>query len=105
MARVQKPPPGRVVVSIIYSSWDALADALRQLERQFGRVQCETIEVPYTSDNYNEEMGEQLLRRFYSFERLVNRDRLPEVKAACYKIEKLFGDVVDDYAFRTVNLD
>jgi hypothetical protein len=105
MARTQKPPSGRVIVSIIYSSLDALAETLRLLERQFGRVQCETMEIPYTGEQYAEEMGGSLQRRFYSFERQVERDRLPEIKATCHKLEKQFGDMVDDYAFRTVNID
>jgi hypothetical protein len=105
MARPQKPPKGRLIVSIIYNSMDGLADGLKLLEKQFGRVQCETIEISYTSKEYAEEMGEQLQRRFYSFERLVERDRLPEIKALCHKIEKQFGDLVHDYAFRTINID
>ncbi len=105
MARVQRPPKGRLIVSIIYSSMDALADTLKLLEKQFGRVQCETMEIEYAGDRYVEEMGERLLRRFYSFEKLIERDRLPNIKALCHKIEKQFGDVVHDHAFRTVNVD
>jgi len=105
MARRQTPPPGRLVVSIIYSSIDALADALKLLERQFGRVQYETIETTYSATTYAEEMGDSLQRRFFSFEKPVERDRLPQIKTACQKIEKQFGDHVDDFTFRTVNLD
>jgi hypothetical protein len=105
MARVQRPPKGRLVVSIIYNSMDALADALEKLEKQFGRVQCETMEIAYTGKQYAEEMGEELQRRLYSFAKEIERDRLPDIKAACAKIEKQFGDMVDDYPFRTVNID
>lgn len=105
MARVQTPPPARVIVSIIYSSIDALADSLKLLEKQFGRVQCETLEIAYTGGRYTEEMGHNLLRRFYSFHRLFDRDRLPAIKATCNKIERQFGDQVDDFTFRTVNID
>lgn len=105
MARVQKPPKARLVVSIIYSSMDALADSLKLLEKQFGHVQCETLEIEYADQAYTEEMGESLLRRFYSFEKPVERDKLPDIKAVCHKIEKQFGDMVDDYPFRTVNID
>ena len=84
---------------------DAVADALNLLEKQFGRVQFETMEVPYTGEIYREEMGDRLDRRFFSFEKLVERDKLTEIKNQCHKIEKQFGDLVDDYAFRTVNID
>ena len=105
MARPQKPPKGRLIVSIIYSSMDALADALKQLEKQFGRVQCETREIAYGGDLYKEEMGDRLERRFFSFDRMVERDKLPEIKGICSRVEKLFGDQVGDFTFRTVNID
>ena len=106
MARIQKPPPGRLIVSIIYSSMDALADGLKALERRFGRVQFETVEIACSdSVTYAEEMGDRLQRRLFSFERLFSRDALPEIKNACHKIEPQFADAVGDFIFRTVNLD
>jgi len=106
MARVQKPPDGRLIVSIIYSSMDGLADGLRALERRFGRVQYETLEIPCAeAEVYREEMGDSLSRRFYSFEKTVSRGTLVDIKKACHKIEPQFADQVGEYLFRTVNLD
>lgn len=106
MARAQTPPPGRLIVSIIYSSMDALADGLKALEKKFGRVQFETLEIECAeASEYREEMGDGLLRRFFSFEKEVPRDSLPALKAACSKIEAQFADVTDNYLFRTVNID
>lgn len=105
MARVQNPPPGRLIVSVIYNSIDGLADCLKQLEKQFGRVLSETLEIECSANRYQEEMGQQLSRRFFSFEKLVDRESLPDIKGACHKIERGLGDQVDDYTFRTVNVD
>ncbi len=106
MARVQVPPPGRLVVSIIYSSFDALAEALSILEGRFGRVQIETTEIPCAEEAfYKEEMGDGLLRRFFCFERPVPRDALVDLKRTCSKIEPRFADHSGDYIFRTVNID
>ena len=106
MARVQNIFPGRLILSLIYSSIDALADALDILERQFGRVQFETVDIPYSNeDKYEEEMGGPLNRRFFSFEQKVARDSLPKIKNLCARIETNFADRVDDYNFRTVNID
>lgn len=106
MARNQKPAPGRLIVSVIYSSMDALADSLTLLEKKYGRVQCETLEIPCcNSKAYSEEMGENLLRRFISFEKNIDRANLVELKTVCDKIEMQLSDVVDDFNFRTVNLD
>lgn len=106
MARIQKPAPGRLIISVLHSSRDALADALRQCERRFGRVQAETIDIPHSNGcDYAEEMGTDLQRRFFSFERLVPRESLIEIKSACHKLEAQLGDQVHDFTFRTVNLD
>ncbi|MDZ4724277.1 MAG: DUF4416 family protein [candidate division Zixibacteria bacterium] len=106
MARIQKPPAGRLIVAVIHAHIDACADALNVLEKQFGRIQAETTDLPCTNiDQYAEEMGDSLVRRFFAFERPIDRDRLPEIKSICHKIESQFGDAVDDYTFRTVNLD
>ena len=91
MARVQKVLPGRLVLSIIYSSIDALADSLDLLERQFSRVQFETVDIPYSNEEKYTEM--------------VARDNLPQIKDICSRIEANFADRVDDFIFRTVNID
>ena len=106
MARSQKPTPGRLIVSIMYSSMDALADAVTALEKKYGRVQCETLEIPCCDQElYKEEMGENLLRRFLSFDKKIDRSALVDLKVVCDKIEMSLSDVVDDYYFRTVNID
>jgi hypothetical protein len=106
MARIQKPPAGRLVVSIIYAYIDAVADALQHLERRYGQVLGETVEIPVSeAAHYREEMGGPLLRRFFSFERPVVRDSLPEVKRWTHKLESQFADCVNDYTFRAVNID
>ena len=106
MARVQDPDKGRVVVSVMYASMDAIADALKVLERKFGPVQYETLEVECQKfEMYREEMGEGLLRRFFSFEKLVPRESLAEIKKTCHKIEPSFADHIQGYDFRAVNID
>jgi len=106
MARILKPPPGRLIFSVIYSSLDALADGLKALERKFGRVQFETVEIACSDqDTYREEMGDGLQRRLFSFEKLYSRDALPDIKGICHKIEPMFADTVGDFIFRSVNID
>ena len=106
MARIIKPPPGRLIVSIMYTTMDALADGLTSLEKKFGRVQFETLEIECDqAKQYKEEMGRILARRFYSFDKMVPRDFLPEAKTCCHKIETQLADTVDGYPFRAVNVD
>ncbi len=106
MARVQEPTKGRPIVSIIYSSLDALSDSLKALERKFGPVQYETLEIDCSkTEMYTEEMGSDLLRRFFSFERLAERVSLADMKKICHKIEPHFADQTAGFNFRTVNID
>ncbi|MFH1686850.1 MAG: DUF4416 family protein [bacterium] len=101
-----EPPPGRLVVSTITSSWDALAEAVEHLERRFGRAIYETDQISCChGERYLEEMGERVWRRLFSFERPVLRSSLPELKAACARIEPRFSDRLGDFCFRTVNID
>ena len=102
----KEPPPGRLVISTITSSWDALAEAVEHMERRFGRVLCETDHIPCSqSERYLEEMGENVWRRLFSFETPVSRSSLPELKAACARIEPRFADRLGDFCFRTVNIN
>jgi len=106
MARAQNPEQGKLIISIVYSSMDALADSLQALERKFGRVFMETIEIETAeAEFYREEMGERLERRFFSFLKGVNRDSLADIKTTCARIEPLFADHVGDHLFRTANID
>jgi len=106
MAKFVDPPKGRLIVSILYASVDAVAEALGMLERRFGRVEHETAgRRANCREQYYEEMGRPLHIRFFSFERPVGRETLPEIKALCRKIESKYSDRVNDFMFRTVNID
>jgi hypothetical protein len=105
MARKQTPPPGRLFVSVIYSHLDAVADAMHLLEKKFGRVHYETTDLPFTEKCYTEEMGSNLQRRLLAFDGDFARDCLAEAKDTCARIEEKLGDTIDDYTFRTANID
>ncbi|MEA3296806.1 MAG: DUF4416 family protein [candidate division Zixibacteria bacterium] len=106
MPHLKEPLPGRLIVSVIYSSIDALSDSLSMLERRFGKVQYETSEIASSeAERYREEMGEGLVRRFFSFEEPVKRSVLCEIKMTCRKIEPCFADNAGGVLFRTINID
>ncbi|MDX9856468.1 MAG: DUF4416 family protein [candidate division Zixibacteria bacterium] len=106
MGRFVTPPPGRLIISVAYCHIDALADCLTRLEKEFGDVQFETVDIPFTGEpRHTEEMGDPLSRRFFSFHRMVDREKLVDLKRACYKIEAAFADHVGEHLFRAVNVD
>ena len=106
MGRIKKPLPGRLIVAALYSSPEALDSAIRQCEKKFGDVIFETEQVQFThTDYYQEEMGDNLRRKFFAFQKLVERDRLADIKRWTNDLEAKYGDRVGDFVFRTVNLD
>ncbi len=106
MGRIKKPLPGRLIVSAIYSSLGTMRDAILELEKKFGYIQFETDEMEFLHTTYyREEMGDNLKRKFFAFENMIERDQLPEIKLWTNKLEERHGEKVDDFVFRKVNLD
>jgi len=98
--------PGRLIVSAIYSSLGAMHEAIAEVEKKYGRVMFETDEMEFIHTSYyREEMGDDLKRKFFAFEKTIERDRLAEVKIMTNKIEAMLGETVDDFVFRKINLD
>lgn len=106
MGRIKIPLPGRLIVSIIYSSIGAMDEAAGEIEKKFGRVEFETDDIDFLHTKYyREEMGDNLKRKFFAFEKMVDRDRLAEIKVWTNKLEEKFGEKVGDFVFRKVNID
>ena len=106
MGRIRKPLPGKLIISAIYSSLGVMHDAIREVEKKFSPVEFETDEIDFLHTKYyREEMGDDLKRKFFAFEKLVERDRLTDIKLFTNIIEEKFGEKVDDFVFRRVNLD
>lgn len=106
MGRIRKPLPGKLIISAIYSSLDVMHDAISEAEKKFSPVEFETDEMDFLHTKYyREEMGDDLKRKFFAFRTLIERDSLADIKILTNKIEDKFGEKVDDFVFRRVNLD
>ncbi len=106
MGRIKKPLPGRLIVSAIYSSIGTVSRAILELEKKFGYIQFETDEIDFLHTTYyREEMGDNLKRKFFAFEKPVQREQLPDIKIWTNKLEEKYGEKIDDFVFRKVNFD
>ena len=106
MGRIKPPFPGRLIVSAIYSSLDAMHDAILEMEKKLGRVEIETDEMEFLHTTYyREEMGDDLRRKFFAFEKPIERGHLPDIKIWTNKLEEKYGEKSGDFVFRRVNLD
>ena len=106
MGKPAKPSPGKLILSTIFASYNAVLEAINELEKKFGPVQFETDQMPFLHTKYyREEMGDNLNRKFFAFEKAIDRSRLADIKIFTNKLEAKFGEKVRDFVFRKVNLD
>lgn len=106
MGRIRKPLPGRLIVSGIYSSLSTINDAIMEMEKKYGYIEFETDEMDFLHTTYYvEEMGDELKRKFFSFRKMIERDRLANIKTWTNKLEQKYGERTGDFVFRKVNLD
>jgi len=103
MSAPSTPDPVKQVVSLISRGKDLIAVAESELSREYGRIDFMSRLIPFDRTTYyHAEMGEPLIRRFVTFEKLVDPERLPEVKRWTDGLESRHRD---GEGKRTVNCD
>ena len=92
----------KLVVSILAADHEQMNLVLRQLASLYGPpdVVGPLLSFHYT-DYYTPEMGQGLVRRFVSFERLIRPEQLPEIKITTNGLE----EEQTEENCRRVNLD
>ncbi len=96
---VEKATP---FVGVMYSKGLDLKKVLDKLTEKYGKISIESEEIPFTFTNYYApEMGENIVKKFFVFEKLIDRSKIGLVKIFTNKIE-------DEYSIngkRAFNLD
>lgn len=106
MGRPVEPPPAKLIMGLILSQGAPVAAIRRQLETAYGWVDLETDTLFFEATRYYErEMGQQLQRVFWSFERLIALDMLADVKRHTNAMEQVFAIPEGRGGRRCVNLD
>jgi hypothetical protein len=92
----------KLVCGVLYSKTIDLKQLDSRLQLLFGSVDSKSEPFDFTfTDYYKEEMGSNLVKQFYSFEKLIQPDELADIKNATISIEMDFSLK----GRRTVNLD
>ena len=103
MAEIKPPAPVKLFVGILTARRELLDAAREKLVTRYGAVDCETESMPFAfTDYYEREMGAPLVKKFWSFEKLIQPEFLAKIKYETNVIES--GFVVPGAA-RPVNLD
>lgn len=91
MGKIQVVKPVKLICGLISNDEALFFDVKDRLQRKFGRLDFESELIDFNfTDYYRDELGENLKRSFVSFTKLVDPDRLKEIKLFSNKIEDSF---------------
>lgn len=81
-------------------------DVREALIREFGEIEAESPLFSFDhTEYYGDEMGRELLKKFYTFRELIDPARIVEAKLRTNKLEKNLFSTGDDPPRRRANLD
>ena len=93
----------KLVAGMLSSVEELFSEAEEMLSRHFGKTDFASNIIPFRYTSYYEnEMGKNLLRKFISFEKLIDAGSLAEIKILTGSIEKKLSN---DSGSRRVNID
>ncbi len=95
----------KLFVGILVSNPKLIPEVERRLAELYGRIDHRSGLIPFDfTDYYETEMGDIIDRVFYSFERLIEADRLSEIKRQTNELEAELAPLMAPLK-RPVNLD
>lgn len=102
MSAPQQPKPAKLFLSLISASQEFITAALSELIEYYGILDFVSVVLPFDyTEYYYAEMGQPLVRRFASFDRLIAQEDLPGIKMQTNSLEA----ELSEGANRTVNID
>jgi hypothetical protein len=102
MSEPRKPDPVKLICSLFAVDRETLGETLRALSGHYGKADYLSEYLFFDrTDYYGREMGSSLVRRFVSYEDLIEPDVLPSVKRTTDGLERQFSEG----GRRRVNID
>jgi len=102
MSKPTQALPVKLVFSVFAPATGILNDTINGLSALYGQPDFVSEQIPFDyTDYYSPEMGEKLVRRFLSMEKLIRPEALPDIKHTANSIEDKF--TVNER--RLVNID
>ena len=96
------PPPVKLFMSLIHNNQENVEKCIEILNKRIGEINFRSDELKFDDTTYyDEEMGHNLVRIIISFEKLIPRDELVDIKIFTTELEIKFSF---DHS-RTVNID
>ena len=92
MADVKKCDKVKFVISLFSNRKELFDKVITILVKKFGGLDYESDFLPINrTDYYADEMGSDLIRKFYAFKRLIYCDKIADIKTYTNKLEKKFS--------------
>ena len=105
MGAIREFTPVKLFIGILVSDRKLLPEVEQRLAAAYGPIDHRSGIIPFDfTDYYEAEMGDIIDRAFFSFERLIEADQLPEIKRQTNKFEEAAVPVMPSVK-RPVNLD
>ena len=102
MSEPKPPRPAKLITGLLHGPGDALKLALQAMTGEFGPLDHLSRAAPFGHTSYYEkEMGRGLVRRYASFQELVDPGRLAGIKLVTNRLEK---EIAED-GRRRINID
>jgi hypothetical protein len=102
MSKPTQALPVKLIFSVFAPVADLLNDTIKSLSALYGQPDFISEQMPFDyTDYYCPEMGQALIRRFLSMEKLIRPEALPDIKLATNDLEE--KSALDDR--RQVNID
>jgi len=103
MAEIKEPRKVLPFAGLIYKKTAELNKVFQSLEDSVGSLLIKSDIIPFTHTSYyNKEMGENLLRQWCVFEKLLKPDAIVSLKHLTNDIEKKY---LNEKSGRTINID
>lgn len=96
----------KLFCGLIYKSMDIAREASKSLSKAFGPLDYESDIFDFDhTEYYRSEMGSHLVRKFISFEQLMDPGKLAETKLKTIEIEKKLAEKFGEEYKRNINID
>lgn len=102
MGKIKQPSKAALFAAIMYSDEKIAKKAVELLVKKFSKISFESEEYEFKiTDFYEEEFGKDLKKKFFLFEKNIDRESLAEIKIFSNKLEENLAK----NSKRTVNID
>lgn len=106
MGDITIPDRVKLIMGLIYSDDYFTVKAVNMIKSQYGDIDCESGVTEFVhTDYYYDEMGDELYRKYVSFEDLIDPSELPSIKHFTNDLELRFSGPGCKCPERRTNID